>query len=130
MLPSPETFLFLRLLNLTLCRNLMLGSLIRRSIVKGLITRRHIGPFRLRRTIVFNDRNISFEDAIDSHAHAEVRAVELPRSFTAIHMGSAKYFHRSELRQTFQPHVGGMRDDLNRSGLARVTFKLDFGCAS
>jgi hypothetical protein len=55
-----------------------------------------------------------------------VMAVHLPRSYAAIHMGSAKYFHAAELASVRQADASGLAESLKRDGGARLTQRVDF----
>jgi hypothetical protein len=125
-LPTPATFIILRLLNLTLFRNSRLGNLVRRVIVKRLILAKRPGPLRLQRTVEFDTDRIVFRDSLELTRSLTVKKVELPRSFTGIHMGSAKYFFLSDLRVTPSPSTGTMAGDLNRHRRSNCEFTLRF----
>jgi hypothetical protein len=125
---TPAKFIFLRLLNLTLFRYPALGSFLRRLIVKRLITGKRPGPLRLTRSIKFGTNEIHFRDRLEVSGKMKVQEVFLPRSFTAVHMGSAKYFHPSELTDVLQVPVSGMARELNQSRESSREFTVQF-CA-
>ena len=112
---TPTKFIVLRLLNLTLFRNPALGRWLRRWIIARLITSKRTGPLRLTRSIIFKSDEIRFRDRLELSGTIRVEEVCLPRSFTAVHMGSAKYFHPSELTDVLQVPVSGMAGELNQS---------------
>lgn len=123
---TPVRFLVLRILNLTLFRSLTLGNAVRRLIVRRLITGRRPGPFRLRRAVEFAEQQILFRDELVAEGGVSVERVSLPRSYSSIHMGSAKYFQASELVVTPEVDVESMAEQLTRKGRAAVTFALGF----
>ncbi len=125
-LPTPAKLLLLRALNLTLFRSPRIGHWIRKRITARLITDRRLGPFQLRRRVRFGPDEIRFEDRLEALGPSRVEAVALPRSFTGIHMGSAKYFHPSDLTDTPLPPVGHMAAALNGHGVAECAFALRF----
>ncbi len=125
LVPTPGRFMVLRLLNLTLFRSLLLGEWLRKLIVKRLILTRHTGPLALCRTLAFHAEEIEFRDQLTLVQPMPVEEVALPREFTAIHMGSAKYFHPSQLDPLPSPPVEGIARALNR-GRAENEFKLVF----
>lgn len=126
-LPSPARFVLLRLLHLTLFRSLMLGAWLRRLIIKQLITKKHLGPLRMRRSITFGPDEVHFCDVLEATEAIHVDDVDLPRRFLAIHMGSAKYFHPSELEHTPLPaSVREMARELNGNHIAKRKFTLRF----
>src|SRR5690606_28939813 len=61
---TPGSFVVLRVLNHTLFRSRTLANLLRRLIVKRLITDRRTGPLRLTRRFSFEADAIRFEDHI------------------------------------------------------------------
>jgi hypothetical protein len=129
-LPTPAKFIVLRVLNLTLFRIATLGNWMRRLIVARLITAKRPGPLRLNRSVTFAATEIRFSDRLEITRPLKVEAVDLPRSFTGIHMGSAKYFCPSELEPTPQAPVDGMVHDLDRSRAAQCEFTLHFSTDS
>ena len=124
--PTPLRFVILRLLNLTLFRSVALGALVRKWIIRLLITGRRRGPLRLRRQMTFHENAVTFHDRIELNRPMPVERVALPRALTGIHMGSAKYFHPSELVETPQAPVEHMAQGLNRTGRAECRFTLKF----
>ena len=94
---TPAKFLILRILNLTLFRSVWLGALIRRMIIARIITGRALGPFRLVRRLAFASDHVAVHDEIVADDAGRVTEVWRPRSYQALHMGSARYFHPREL---------------------------------
>lgn len=125
-MPTPLRFVILRLLNLTLFRSVTLGALIRKWFIRLLITGRRLGPLRLRRRLTFDQHAVTIHDGIELDRPMAVDRVALPRALTGIHMGSAKYFHPSELVETPQAPVEYMAQALNRTGRAECRFTLKF----
>lgn len=123
---TPAKFLVLRLLNLTLFRSLALGAWLRRRILKRLILGRRPGPVRLKRSIAFGENEVAFHDCLTFTGRARVESITLARSFTSIHMGSARYFHSSELEKIEAPPLDGMVSRLNQTGEAAADFTLRF----
>ena len=123
---TPFNFLVLRLLNLTVFRSLWLGQLVRTWIVRRLIVRRRDGPWRLTRTVRFDEHAIELSDELDAAGAPPLDWVTLPRHFTPIHMGSARYFHPSQLLDLPRPDTRAVVTDLARRGSANVRFRLVF----
>ena len=94
---TPFRFLVLRALNLTLFRSEALGRWIRRRVIERLITRVPASPHRFARRVKLGPDVIELIDSLESPLGTAVASAELARDFTAIHMGSAKYFHASSL---------------------------------
>jgi hypothetical protein len=93
---TPLRFLVLRTLNLTLFRSRWLAGLLRRAIVRRLITGREPGPVLLERTVRFLEERIEIEDTLANDG-SETAAIVTVRELNAIHMGSARYFHAHQL---------------------------------
>ena len=58
----------------------------------------------------------------------QVDSLELARTFTGIHMGSAKYFHPSESSAIALPLTNGLAQELTRARTCEVRFAIH--CAS
>jgi hypothetical protein len=129
-LNTPARFILLRMLNLTLFRNPSLGNRIRRFIVRRMITTKQPGPIQLQRSITLRTDEIIFNDRLDLDAPMPVQEVLLPRSFSAIHMGSSKYFHPSELEATLQASLENFTTALSSTRTAERGYRLFFPAAS
>jgi len=90
--PTPSHFLFLRILNLTLMRNVRLGNLIKALLVRLLISRKRIVPLCLKRKIEFSQDRICITDSFTLKGKHQIDWLESGRDFSAIHMASANYF--------------------------------------
>jgi len=99
-LPTPFAFLVLRILNLTLWRSLLMGSLFRRAIARRLITGRREAPVTLNRVLTFEPDGFRLLDRLEPDTRLRVSKLRLARRFKAMHMGSAHYYHPSELTAT------------------------------
>ena len=127
---TPVRFLLFRLASLTLFRNVRLGAWLRRQIVARLITASRKGPLRLERRVRFGGDEIHFSDRIEMERPMAVGAVEIARSFTAIHMGSSRYYHPAELEETPLPDVRGLARELEARRSASCEFRLRFTAAA
>ena len=123
---TPLRLIMLRALNLTLFRSRLVGRWLRRLIVRRLIRHGRPGPFHITRSWSFSDGVIRFVDRLVPDGRARLDLVDLPRPFTPLHTGSAKYFHPSELEETPSVPVDGIRDALNRGEPALLCFELQF----
>jgi hypothetical protein len=123
---TPLRFLILRILNLTFFTIPRLGAWLRRQIVRRLVSAKRQGPFRLRRSVRFSETSIVFHDRLERSHAATVDEVDLPRSLLSIHMGSARYFHTSDLHDTFAVNTAGMSSALNQNGYAEHRWVLRF----
>jgi hypothetical protein len=124
-LPTPYNYLILRLLAVTVFRSPALGAWIRDRIVRRLLSTVKRGPIQLRRTITFDTDGLSFVDELECDRPRPVSAVTLLHAFTGIHMGSAKYFHFSDLDLDPDTSVPAVASELSRTGRARHAFRID-----
>ena len=122
---TPFRFVLLRILNLTAFRIVALGRWLRRLIVDRLITRRVLAPFELHRRVQFEDARVHFADKLTALGDRDVSETELARTFTPIHMGSARYFHDSELHATPMPDYSALAASLRASGQAKLSFTIE-----
>jgi hypothetical protein len=105
-LPTPFHFLLLRLMNLTLMRNLKIGNLIKKKLVKLLVTGKYRHPMQLRRRVRFEGSRVIVEDLISKVPGLRLKWLEFGRQFVAIHMASAKYFEGWKLEKSlFVPRI-------------------------
>jgi hypothetical protein len=123
-LPTPTNWMLLRILNLTVFRSLSLGAWVRKRILARLILGRKPGPIRLTRSLTFGVREIRVQDRLTTTRGTRVDRLDLARNFSAIHMGSAKYFHASALEDVPLPPLGDAADRLTREGEALVSFAI------
>ncbi|MDX1577928.1 MAG: hypothetical protein R3266_05565 [Gemmatimonadota bacterium] len=125
-MPTPGRILLLRVLNLTLFRSPALGGWLRRQIASRLILGGKRGPLGLRREVELGSDEIRFTDRLELRGTVPVDEISLPGSLTAIHMGSAKYFHPSELAETPRPPLDGLAGALRRDRTVEIAFTLRF----
>ena len=129
-LPTPGKFLLLRLANLTLFHSPAIGAWLRRQIVSRLFMSRSPGTLRLTRRVRFSESEIGFSDQIEAQRPLKIDRVSLVRSFTAMHMGSAKYYHSAEMQETPLPDTSHLAGEL-RSGRAAISeFRLQFAAGT
>ncbi|HJU90499.1 MAG TPA: hypothetical protein VJ672_14010 [Gemmatimonadaceae bacterium] len=129
LLPTAWRYLLLRLANLTLFRVGWLGTLLRRNVVERLITGSRAAPCRLSRVIRFESDAVAISDRLELTTRTRIARVDLPRAYSAIHMGSAKYFHQSELDDIRLSETSGLADELTRTGKAEITHRVGFASA-
>lgn len=121
---TPGRFVVLRLLNLTVFRSLLLGNWVRRFLISRLITSTQAAPMILERDVRFLDDRIEVHDTLRLSAPWTIERLDLARSFTGIHMGSAKYFHPSEMLTLDVPSTGGLSERLTRERSCEVRFAI------
>ncbi|MEO6444508.1 MAG: hypothetical protein ABIZ91_05035 [Gemmatimonadaceae bacterium] len=124
---TPVKFLVLRILNLTVFRSVRLGALVRRMIIARLITGRQRGPWTLRRALSFEGDRIIVEDEVVPQDDLRVTFASLERSLLPMHMGSAKYFHASELIHLAPAPLDGWTGTLSAGQPCRLRQVITFG---
>jgi hypothetical protein len=127
---SPLRFVLFRLACLTIFRSRRLGAWLQRHIVARLITASRKGPLRLERRVRFGENEIEFSDRIELERQMPVSALEITRSFTAIHMGSSRYYHPAELEETPLPDLRGVARELEARRAASWIFRLRFSAGA
>jgi hypothetical protein len=90
--PTPFRFVLLRLLNLTIMRNVRIGSKIKRMLVRFLITGKKTVPLDLTRIVEFQSEQVIITDLLSVRGQITLRWLEFGRPFVGIHMASARYF--------------------------------------
>ncbi|MFQ5698646.1 MAG: hypothetical protein ACE5IL_10225 [Myxococcota bacterium] len=127
LLPTPLRMGLLRALNLTVFRSRRVGAWIRDRLVQRLVSGGRPGAFELLRTIEFHSDRIRVHDRLVRESRAAPDTVDLVRSLGPLHMGSARYFHASDLASTPLPQATGLREALARARTGTLDFTLRFG---
>ncbi|MBI1971526.1 MAG: hypothetical protein HYS52_01605 [Candidatus Wildermuthbacteria bacterium] len=96
-LPTPFKFLVLRLFSLTLFRSIVLGNIVKGMLVDLLITKKRAVGASLDRTIRTTETTVEIHDTLTKDPSVCFEWLECGRRFSAIHMGSARYFQPSQL---------------------------------
>jgi len=126
---TPAKFLVLRILNLTVFRSVRLGAFVRRMIIARLITGRERGPWTLSRSVTFEADRVVLHDEVVPDGAGGVTFASLERTLLPIHMGSAKYFHTSDLADLHLPKLAGWEGALSGGRSAALTQVLGFAGA-
>ncbi|QIZ69373.1 hypothetical protein [Oxynema aestuarii] len=90
-LPSLLQFIILRLLNVTIMRSLLLGNLVKKILVRLLITGQRVAPVSNRRTIHLG-ANLNIKDSWKEEQGKGFNRIEVKYPFSAIHMASQGYW--------------------------------------
>lgn len=98
-LPTPLRFVLLRLFNLTLMRSLWLGNVVKKGLVRLLISGKRKYAMQLQRRVRFETRRVVVEDRVSKSPRLKVAWLEFGRKFVGIHMASARYFEGVQLYQ-------------------------------
>lgn len=114
---TPFRYTVLRILNLTVMRNIALGNLVKKWLVRLLITAEAATPIRLRRIVSIDGHSVTVDDEITKNGTATVRRLETGQPFVSIHMGSARYFSG---RYRNPASVNVPVEDLNSRGATRL----------
>lgn len=93
-MPTPFKFLVLRVLNLTLMRNLRLGNVIKKCLAWLLINRQRKSSVANRRTINFQS-SISIRDELQGESQ-DWEKIDISEAFSSIHMASQGYWQRQD----------------------------------
>lgn len=123
---TPVKLILLRVLNLTLFRSITIGGWVRRKILARLILRKRIAPMRLRRRLEFFRDSVCIDDCLEIAGRLPLHSLELARSFTGIHMGSAKYFQSAEMLPSVTPDCSGLLHELMMNGEGRIVWTIRF----
>ena len=123
---TPVRFVILRLLNLTVFRSLVLGNWVRRFLISRLITSIAPAPISVERELRFREDRIEVRDTLRLSAPLTIERLDLVRAFTGIHMGSAKYFHPSEMMAIEMPGTAGLAERLTRERSCELRFAVVF----
>ena len=91
MLPSPIKFIVLRLLSITAFKSLSLGNLVKRLLVKILLSESGKAVGRVERTIIFSTGKIS-----DKVLSGDVKLILNNKGFSPFHMASQGYWQMSD----------------------------------
>jgi hypothetical protein len=97
---TPFRFTVLRLLNLTVMRSIALGNLVKKLLVRLLISAEPSVPLRLRRVVSLDDGAVTIDDTVTKSGSAAVLRLETAQPFVSIHMASARYFSGHYRRAT------------------------------
>jgi len=96
-LPTPARFILLRLLNLTLMRSVWLGNVVKKGLVRLLISGKRQYAMQLQRRVRFEPHQVVVEDRVLKSPGVKVAWLEFGRRFVSIHMASARYFEGRQL---------------------------------
>lgn len=118
-LPSPFRFVLLRLLNLTVMRSIGLGNMIKKGLVRLLISNRRAYDMHLERRIRFEPDRVVVDDELTTASQLRLSWLSFGRRFTGIHMASAAYFEGERVPGPNRP-TGIDVDRLNREHTAQV----------
>ena len=91
-LPGPGNFLVLRLMNLTVMRVGFLNELVKKMMVRLLISGGNSLPLKRTRRLEFSEDSVRIHDRVEKTGRLQVKALRYGGKFSAIHMASSRYF--------------------------------------
>lgn len=123
-LPSPFKFLLLRIMNLTVMRVGFLNELVKKLLVRMLISGSQKVPLKRKRKITFNPASVLIEDEVSKSGEMRVKWLRNGGKFSSIHMASARYFTPA---QTNKQETSTLDvEQLNKTGMIKSSFKIKF----
>ena len=124
-LPNPGNFLMLRLMNLTVMRVGFLNELVKKMMVRMLISGGSSLPLSRTRRLDFSKDQITIHDRVEKTGGIRVKALRYGGKFSAIHMASSRYFAPNQANEQEMPVLDV--EKLNRDGVCEFTFEIKFG---
>lgn len=123
-LPTPASFLLLRMLNLTVMRVGFLNELVKKLLVGLLISGGGCLPLKRTRVLEFQPERIRITDRIEKTGRISLKRLVYGGKFASIHMASARYFEPAHF--TIQHFEELDVDALNRSGVLEIEKEVRF----
>lgn len=123
-LPGPFRLALLRLMNLSLMRLPPLNELIKKLLVRLLISGRRRLALKRTRAMRFEPEGLLISDTLAADGRVPLKSLRYGGKFSAIHMASARYFTPSQLQPFDFPALDAQR--LKREGQLTQTIHLDF----
>jgi hypothetical protein len=116
-LPGPFQFILLRILNVTIMRNIFLGNVVKSLLVNLLIRSRSRVPLSLTRKIYFRKGQVEIRDEIRMSRPMMLKRLEYAHPFVSIHMASAGYFENFETASSLRHGIEVPVDELMSKGV-------------
>ncbi len=123
-LPTPASFLLLRLMNLTLMRIGFLNELVKKMLVGLLISGNAKLPLKRTRVLEFQADRVLIRDRIEKTGSVRLKQLTGGGKFSSIHMASARYFEPAHF--TVQHFEELDVNELNRSGILEIKKEVRF----
>ena len=121
-LPSPFNFALLRLMNLTIMRIGFLNELVKKALVKLLISGNKHAPLKRKREIVFKPSSIQITDRIEKSGNIQLDKLFYGGKFSSIHMASSRYFTPAQSQKMDFPPLDA--DELNQNSSLESHFEV------
>ncbi|KIX13396.1 hypothetical protein X474_14525 [Dethiosulfatarculus sandiegensis] len=125
-LPGPFRFVILRLLNLTIMRSIYLGNLVKKLMVKILITGGKQAGLKLIRLVNFGVDAVEVRDELrlTGKGTTVLESLSAGQGFVGIHMASAGYFQGTE-PPAQEPLLEPDIEELNRTGRTKLRIRIE-----
>jgi len=91
--PTPGNFLLLRLMNLTVMRLGFFNELVKKVLVRMLISGGSSLPLKRTRTLGFHPNQVVIHDCVEKTGRIKLKELRYGGKFSAIHMASSRYFY-------------------------------------
>ncbi len=124
-LPGPGNFLLLRLMNLTVMRVGFLNELVKKVLVRMLISGGSSLPLKRTRSLKFQPDQVVIQDNVEKTGSIRLENLRYGGKFSAIHMASSRYFSPGQSSALDLPELDV--EALNRDGVCKHTFAIKFG---
>ena len=124
-LPGPANFLVLRLMNLTVMRLGFFNELVKKIMVRLLISGGGNLPLKRTRTLEFAKDSIRIHDRVEKTGSVKVKALRYGGKFSAIHMASSRYFTPNQANAQELPVLDVQV--LNRDGVCTNELEIKIG---
>jgi hypothetical protein len=121
-LPGPGNFLVLRLMNLTVMRVGFLNELVKKMMVRLLISGGSSLPLKRTRRLEFSDDCVHIHDRVEKTGSMQVKALRYGGKFSAIHMASSRYFAPNQAKAQELPVLD--IEALNRDGVCEYQMEI------
>jgi len=123
-LPTPASFLLLRFMNLTVMRIGFLNELVKRLLVKLLISGGGSLPLKRTRRLEFQPDQVRITDRVEKTGGVNLKRLAYGGKFSAIHMASARYFQPDH--STVQRFEDLDVETLNCEGILEIAKEIRF----
>ncbi|PLX61349.1 MAG: hypothetical protein C0630_11285 [Sedimenticola selenatireducens] len=132
--PTPFRMILLRVLNLTVMRNVRMGNFIKKILVRLLISKKKPFPATLTRDIQFSEQEISITDVVETDAKSKskgFRSLFFGHRFVGLHMASSRYYPGLSAKNTPEVTIDGNELDrsvkeLSTAGETTLKWNVDF----
>lgn len=123
-LPGPFNFLLLRLMNLTIMRVGFLNELVKKLLVRLLISGSQRVPLNRSRVITFKSASVEIKDKVTQTGALKLKWLRYGGKFSSIHMASARYFTPAQLSKQMNQTLDTAQ--LDRKDMIKNNLTINF----